>query len=159
MARDHAEIRTLLAEYCHLADSGDAEGYAALFTADGELVEEGVTITPPHNIARLARRFVELSAERPQPSGSKHITVNSAIRLGDESATARSDLLALKLDPQSGWQLGGVGQYEDELVRTGGGWRFRRRVVTWYGDLGPNALDPAYNDGITQLITSILEGA
>lgn len=156
-ADDHAEIRTLLAEYCHRADAGDADGYAALFAVDGELIEAGVVV-PGRDVARLVRRFTEMSAELPQPAGSKHITVNSAVHVDGDEASARSDLLALKLDPQRGWHVGGVGQYHDELVREAGCWRFRRRTVSWYGDLGPNALDAAANDGIKQLITSIVAG-
>lgn len=158
MIDDHGEIRNLLAEYGHRADSGDGESYAALYTADGELVESGTTITPPAKIAAVANRFAEMAADLPQPSGSKHVTVNSVVHVDGDRATAHSDLLALSLNPERGWHISGVGRYDDDLVRTDEGWRFRRRTVTWYKQLGPDPLNPGFGEGLQQLFEAIMAG-
>ena len=129
MTDDHTEIRELLARYALTLDAGDIDQCVELFTADGEFLVYGRVFAGHDGIGRMfqeAPRGLHLT-------GVAHIDVLEDVDLRTgATATARSQVLfvragSLQLRPAL---------YDDELVRDGGHWRFRRRrcrFITSYG--------------------------
>jgi hypothetical protein len=133
MTDDHAPIRELLARYALTLDAGDIDQCVELFAADGEFLVYGRIFAGHDGIGKMFR-------EAPRGlhlTGVAHIDVGEDVgedvdfRTGD-TATARSQVLfvragSLQLRPAL---------YDDELVRDGGHWRFRRRrcrFITTHG--------------------------
>jgi uncharacterized protein (TIGR02246 family) len=118
-------IRELLAAYALALDAGDVDGCVQLFTADGEFLVYGRTFAGHDGIGKMFRDA---------PRGL-HLTGVSRIDVDDvsgDTATARSQVLFVRAgDLQLRPAL-----YDDELVRAGECWRFRRRrcrFVTSHG--------------------------
>lgn len=120
---DLEAIRALDAEYCRLLDDNDWPALVRLFTDDGEFV--GLNTARGH--ADL-RSFFGGLAGKGLTAYWHHVT-NLEIQLAGDTAEARSFL----------WQpcvLDGVahlaaGRYNDTLVRTGDGWRYVRKQVSF----------------------------
>jgi hypothetical protein len=134
---DHEEIRNLIGRYAHYGDDWDFDSQTALFTTDAVLVEGGFEIAVHGPYQEIVRANVDAMLEKPQPTGYKHIQANIVIEVVGDRATAVSDLLSLRLSPDQGWTIG-TGRYNDEIARVDGQWLFRRRVVTYYRNLGPD---------------------
>ncbi|OBG28000.1 hypothetical protein A5672_04555 [Mycobacterium alsense] len=113
MTEDETSIRRLIADYALALDTGDVDACLALFAADGEFVVYGRTFAGHEGIGQMFRDA---------PRGL-HLTGVSRIDVGDDTATARSQVLFVRagdlhLRPAI---------YDDELARVDGHWRFRRR--------------------------------
>jgi hypothetical protein len=142
-ALDYAEIQQLYAKYAFAYDtaSGNGEDYARLFTADGAFnfpngdprrrcdpIEPGSKVSEckgPAALAKLARGTGETKGRLTL----SHVTTNIVIEPSAEGATGKA-YLAL---PGLGAQGGGMrvaGLYEDTMVRTPDGWKFKLRVYT-----------------------------
>lgn len=118
---DTLAIHGLLARYGHRLDGQDWTGLAELFTEDG--VVDFTPIGAPY-VAR-GRPAVYgwfSSVGHPLAHHVTNIDIES-VEEGGDSATVHSKWLC----PQENGVCGG-GDYVDEVVRTGEGWRFRRRT-------------------------------
>lgn len=124
---DQFAILQLLYSYSHRLDSGDAEGWASLFTDDGEFVE-------PEGTQRGRRELVAMvhahHRDHEGAAKSQH-WVHSPVITGDDD---HAEVLAYVIVFQAGDRLdvrGRVmGSYRDELVRDADrGWLFKRRIV------------------------------
>lgn len=121
-SQDHDEIRQLYARYAHTIDTGDAEGWADTFTADGVFGN-----------ARGREALVEFV----------HTVYQQNQELGRQSRHWNNQIL---IEPSAGGAVGScylvlyntgvtppvvrlTGVYRDVLVRTPNGWRFKERVV------------------------------
>jgi uncharacterized protein (TIGR02246 family) len=115
-------IRELLAAYALALDAGDVDGCVQLFTADAEFLVYGRTFAGHDGIGTMFRDA---------PRGL-HLTGVSRIDIDGDTARARSQVLFVRAgDLQLRPAL-----YDDELVRAGEQWRFRRRrcrFVTSHG--------------------------
>ena len=120
---DRLEILDLAARYNHAVDTGDSEGVAALFTADG--VIDAAATGPIEGRAAIAHYI----ASRPEGwERRRHFNANPIVE-GDGEA-ARLALYLLVLGRRETVEPRLVGRYEDELRRVDGAWRFtRRRIV------------------------------
>ncbi|BBZ72964.1 nuclear transport factor 2 family protein [Mycobacterium paraseoulense] len=113
MTDDHTEIRELLAGYALALDAGDVDDCLELFLPDAEFRVYGRCFAGHDGIGKMFRDA---------PRGL-HLTGVSRIDVRGDTATARSQVLFVRAgDLQLRPAL-----YDDELVRTGGRWRFRRR--------------------------------
>lgn len=122
---DNAEaIRRLMVEYGRLLDLRDAQGWAALFTADGAW-SGGARYGVIAGRAGLAE-FIEREFSNTPPC--VHIFGAAAITLREADAAAWSRWMLVEHGPQ-GLRIALAGSYSDTLARTGEGWRFRRREV------------------------------
>ncbi len=113
MTEDDGAIRELIAAYALALDAEDIDQCVALFVPDAEFLFYG-RVFAGHD--RIAQMF------RDAPHGLHHTGV-SRIDIRGDTATARSQVLFVRaadlhLRPAL---------YDDELVRTDGRWRFRRR--------------------------------
>ncbi|OBA83957.1 hypothetical protein A9W99_06060 [Mycobacterium sp. 1164966.3] len=122
MNGDQAAIRELIARYALSLDAGDIDQCVELFAEDSEFLVYGKSFAGRQGIGGMFREA---------PHGL-HLTGVSRIDVDGDTATARSQVLfvragSLQLRPAL---------YDDELVRDGGYWRFRRRrcrFVTIHG--------------------------
>ena len=122
MDTDKDAIRELLHQYCFHMDAGEFAELAALFTADGEWVAPYHSAFGPDAIAAWLTRSVPASPRR------MHYVMNSLIAVTGDAATARSNYLVMVEGPD-GPVPSVCGTYVDALLRTPGGWRFRRRAL------------------------------
>jgi len=131
---DKEAIRELFSEYCFRMDDFRFAELGALFTADGKWIARYAQACGPAEIAALMARNIPAEPKR------KHFIMNSLIRVDGDRATARTSYLVV-LQPAGGGLVPSVaGAYEDVLVRTAIGWRFRERrlVHDLAGELGLN---------------------
>lgn len=113
---DRAAILELIARYALSLDVGDIDQCVELFADNAEFVVYGRTFTGRDGIAGMFREA---------PRGL-HLTGVSLIDVDPDitdTATARSQVLFVRAGDLH--QRPAV--YDDDLVRCGGQWRFRRR--------------------------------
>ncbi len=123
-AQDHAEIQQLYARYHWATDAGDSKMWSDTFSVDGEYSNDGPT---PHTKGRdnLLKRGVS-TVRSGRPRGLRFTT---NIRIEPTPEGARGGSYMLNVTP------GGPGKpttvmaavYEDVLVKTPEGWRFKSR--------------------------------
>ena len=112
---DETDIKALQMAYAARTDARDAEGFADLFTDDGELVLPGGF--------RIAGREKLLKAVRNMPPGGRHLPQPGAILINGDRAQATSRFRFL---PEQGAEM--TGGYEDLFLKTARGWRFTYRL-------------------------------
>jgi len=124
---DRVEIRELTARYNRCFDDQDAAGWAEVFTDDGTLeVLGGQTVEGRDAL----RAMCEATGY-----GTVHTTTDAVIEIDGDAATQVCTLvLAHRTREPKTSTFGLTGRYEDELVRTPAGWRFRRRTITLDGE-------------------------
>jgi hypothetical protein len=132
---DYMEIQQLYWNYALAMDMGDGVRYAGLFLEDGEF-------TPGRgpgraNDPRSPIKGREALARAGQVSPRqglyfRHVTTNIVITPTAEGANGSCYLLRFnaKTTPPT---LEESGIYDDRLVKTAGGWKFKKRVV-WRDD-------------------------
>jgi 3-phenylpropionate/cinnamic acid dioxygenase small subunit len=123
---DKDAIRELLARYCFLLDGYRLSEFAALFTSDGEWISRNGNAKGPGGIEQLLRGLV------PEPAPGrrrKHFTTNIVIELSGDSATVISNFLVVR-DSEAGPVVSVAGTYDDIVVRTAEGWKFRSRKLS-----------------------------
>jgi hypothetical protein len=114
-ADDYAEILQLYFKYPLALDSGDAEGYAALFTQDGSF---GNSVGRAALIAFVKNR---------KPSTVRHAPLTPTITATTTGASGT--VLNLFIDVgQTPPVVTRASMYTDTLVKTPEGWRFKTRV-------------------------------
>ncbi|PPG31475.1 hypothetical protein C5E10_10970 [Pseudoclavibacter sp. RFBG4] len=145
-ALDRLEIQELLHRYSLAVDDRRWDLWETLFTGDavidfrGSFWAENPQGWGLHSPAELRQILTDSSG--PDRITGQHLVLNSIIDLGDDTATAHSEFLAITVrrtaDPAT-WH-GGVaakvstgGSYDDEFVREGSRWRIRRRAsrIRW----------------------------
>jgi SnoaL-like domain len=134
---DKDAIRELLARYCFLLDGFRLGEFASLFTADGEWISRNGQATGPEGIERLLRGLV------PEPAPGrrrKHFTANIVIELAGDHAKVVSNFLVVR-DSETGPAIAVAGSYDDTVVRTSDGWKFKSRRLSHdiAGESGLNA--------------------
>lgn len=124
----YAAIQALYAQQAWDLDRGDAEGFAATFTADSafEHLSSGEVLRGPAQIAAALRR----TAEARRGAVYRHWFAQLWLDPVDaDTLNARYYAIVSVTDAQGAvaWDPSCV--VEDELVRAGGRWLTRRRVV------------------------------
>jgi uncharacterized protein (TIGR02246 family) len=128
---DRAEIHGLLIEYGRTLDARDFDRFAALFTRDGVYVA-GASGAEPLSGAEVGeamrRTFAENALGFAEPN--YHLFFNETVAFtGPDTATAASQSLYMVPGEDGAPRAAMMAQYDDELVREGGSWKFARRVV------------------------------
>ena len=121
----------LVTEYCHFVDHGEAAKIAGLFADDGIFASPRAVKTGRVDIADWFMRREGNVARM-----SRHVCCNQLIDVIDENnATGVVYLTLYRHDGEVGRPLSPsdvpdiVGEYRDQFVRTGEGWRFKRRDI------------------------------
>ena len=117
-AIDHVAITQLYARSVFAFDSAGEQGgtFARTFTSDGSMTRAGVTAAGTRPLADLA------AANTP---GLRTWTSNMVLEPTSSGAIGR--VYVLTAGPNAEEPVVDVGTFEDELVRTPDGWRFKRR--------------------------------
>jgi hypothetical protein len=131
-ASDYVEIQQLYATYAQSLDLGDAEGLAGVFTDDGELIGSrgaGQTNAP---ISSFKGRAALLEMERSHGNfGSRHFTSNLVLRPAADGVRATcymTDIIVRNVPAKVAF----TGVFDGTVVKTSGGWKFRK--LTWWRD-------------------------
>jgi hypothetical protein len=123
-------LRALVDAYAHCADVRDYEGFAALFTEDGELT----AVQPGREPFFRARGQKALAAvvhgndAFPRTFhfvGNHHCTVDGSTATGVTYCTARH----LRAEGAEVEAITWLIRYHDDFVETSDGWRFDRREI------------------------------
>jgi ketosteroid isomerase-like protein len=123
MLEDKEAIRELLSSYCFCIDRGDPPGLLAQLAED--CVWDGGPIGRYEGAA--LRQFLSAAASSGERQ-RRHFLANEIITVTGDTATARSYLLVVNV-ADAGPSLGFAGFYEDRLVKRGGRWLFRERLI------------------------------
>ena len=141
-ARDRQQIEELMWRYARALDTGDAEAYAAVYTADGQF-GSGANATKGREalkqmIAGPRQRAAAQAAAQPaaQPPTARpqlyHTSANHQLVFIDKDH-ARLDAyhitLAAGAGPQTPPRVAGVGRSIDEFERVNGQWLIKSRNV------------------------------
>ncbi len=121
---DHEEIRQLIARYCHLVDSHQAAGWAALFTEEGVLDAGGTKVEGIQALESFAESLRGVYETHPM----RHVVTNVVIDINGDDARSQSYIQVLNPGPST--SIGMTGIYDDILRRVDGEWRFVQRRMT-----------------------------
>jgi len=117
---DYAEINMLYSRYAYAFDSADGEMFASVFAPDGEFVAGARPTTGREALAAMASRVPK--RERPKIF---HVTVN--VLITPDAVGARGSAYVMTIDLAKNPAISGGGVYEDVIVKTAEGWKFRKR--------------------------------
>ena len=117
-AQDYIEIEQLYATYNHAIDSGDGEAWAATFTPDG-------TFNKFTGHDQLVG-FIQTWKEKMNGGNRRHWNTNLRIVPSKDGATASVFLMLVDVSTKS---IVATGMYNDTLVKTATGWRFKTRAT------------------------------
>ena len=114
---DYMEIQQLYARYNYAFDSSDNKLLATVFTPAGEFV-----------IGETRRKALEIvkGPAKPQPQVF-HVATSIMFNASPEGARGKSYVILVNLLATPPAVTGG-GSYEDVLVKTSQGWRFKQRA-------------------------------
>ena len=136
--QDRLDIQDLYARYCWALDTGDTDGYVALFTEDAEATEETPTGLEIRKGREEIRRLVLKFHERPDFPGHQHQMsqlVYEPDPLGrPDHWQVRSYAWATINHPPAPPHLHWCGHIRDILVRVDGEWKIRfKAIMGWSG--------------------------
>lgn len=128
---DRAAIHHLLVDYGRTLDARDFDGFAKLFARDGVYVAGGgggSELSGTEAGEAMRRTFAENSLGFAEPN--YHVFFNETVDFaGPDRATASSQSMYMVPGEDGAPRAAMMAQYEDELVREDGRWKFARRVV------------------------------
>jgi len=116
--QDYIDIEQLYATYNHAIDSGDGEAWAATFTPDG-------TFNKFTGHDQLVG-FIQAWKEKMNGGARRHWNTNLRIVPSKEGASASVFLMLVDVSTKS---IVATGMYNDTLVKTAQGWRFKTRAT------------------------------
>ena len=134
-AGDRAQIEEVMWRYARALDTGDAEGYAALYTTDGQF-SSGANATKGREalkqmIAGARQRQAGAQRAAPRPP-MYHATANHRLSFVDKDH-ARIDAYHITMvagaGPETPPRVAGAGRSIDELERVNGRWLIKSRNV------------------------------
>jgi len=136
---DRTLIRELMDRYGLVHDSGTAEEYADLFTADGEIaVASGgpAIVKGREALMAQARRDHERFGNEPAANGKttsimRHLISNAQITItGAGKATGTCYVTTVVKKGDVGPSILSISRYTDRYVKQRGEWRIQRREIT-----------------------------
>jgi SnoaL-like domain len=125
--QDYIDIQQLYARYNMAIDTGNGEGWAGTFTPDGVFNN-----TNKGHDALV--QFIKDWREKRDGANRRHWNSNLAIAQTADGASGSVYLILLNVGVRPA-TIVSTGIYEDALVKTPQGWRFKTRVV--HGDPAP----------------------
>jgi len=136
-AKDRAEIEKLMWDYARALDSGNAEAYAAVYTADGAFGDTKGRDALKKMINDLNKSREERKAKGEAVSGTLHMTTNHYIEFVDrDHARIHSYWLTAFVPPPTApgaarpeLRVPYTGRSVDDLERVNGKWLIKVRNV------------------------------
>jgi 3-phenylpropionate/cinnamic acid dioxygenase small subunit len=129
-ADDYIEIQQLYANYAQALDKGEGERFAATFVEDGEFT--GGRGAGKANDDRTPRKGTAALTKMGSVGGTRHFTANLVITPTADGAKGSCYLLLFNVRNIPG-TIVETAIYDDTLVKTAQGWKFKKRVV-WRDD-------------------------
>jgi len=127
---DREQILGLLNRYSYTVDSGDLDGFVALYEK-AEMYVEG---TPPKRGSKEIFDNVvsNVILHEDGTPRTRHISSNIELSIDEVAGTAKGQryLTVIQQTETLPLQVIFSGHYHDEFVRENGSWRFSRTVVT-----------------------------
>jgi hypothetical protein len=114
--QDHIDIQQLYARYYQTIDAGDAEGWAGTFTSDGVFNN----VKGHDALAEFIRRA---GANRPL----RHLHSNLIVTAMPQGATGSVYVVQIDVKARP-LTVASYSRYDDTLVKTPQGWRFKTRM-------------------------------
>jgi uncharacterized protein (TIGR02246 family) len=126
---DREEIRRLLIEYGQTLDRRDFAGFSRLFAENAEYV--GGASSGIKGAAAIAKLLEETFKKNPTGvrNPNFHLFANEIIQVRGNEATALSKGMFVVPNAGNAPEIVMMATYEDVLIRDGGRWKFKRRVV------------------------------
>jgi uncharacterized protein (TIGR02246 family) len=128
---DRAAIQNLVVKYTIALDTLDADMYASVFADDAEFTFGGNTYKGRADIRKIVTGLQERNAKQPADAPkSYHVLSNTYVEfVNDHEAHHRSYWQTIR-GPSSGpFTVGGMGRYEDTLVKRNGEWLILKRQI------------------------------
>jgi 3-phenylpropionate/cinnamic acid dioxygenase small subunit len=129
-ADDYIQIQQLYANYAQALDNGEGERFAATFVDDGEFT--GGRGAGHGSEVRTPTKGKQALAKMGSGSGTRHFTANLVITPTPEGAKGSCYLLLFNVRSTPATIIE-TAIYDDTLVKTAHGWKFKKRVV-WRDD-------------------------
>ena len=129
---DRAAIQNLVVKYTIALDTLDADMYASVFAEDAEFTFGGNTYKGRDQIRKIvtdlkARRAAAQTTDAPK---SYHALSNTYIELMNDHEARHRSYWQTITGPSSGpFTVGGMGRYEDTLVKRNGMWLILKRQI------------------------------
>lgn len=124
--QDYIDIHHLYGRYAYAADRSDGKAWADNFTPDGEFYGPNTVRDGNHTLSGRQQIAAFLKGPAAQMPAVRHNYSNIVITPTSTGATANAYLVLTNLESTPPSIIGG-GYYEDVLVKTGEGWRFKKR--------------------------------
>ena len=135
-AEDRALIENMSNRYMVAVDAGDIDTVMDTWTDDGELYWVGGVERGSAAIRRAMSNFGggavmgTIPADATERPRTRHQIINHVITVNGDTATSFAYWFAMTNKTTHGQiEILYMGHYEDELVRIGGEWKFKKRVV------------------------------
>ena len=129
---DYLEIQQLYSYYARDVDSGTQRDASWMYTDDGVWDLGGTRFVGK---AALEEFYANVPPGMMR-NGVRHFSTNLVLVPTEEGARGSAYMLALERESRdSGTEITVWGKYEDRLVKTPAGWRFKERIWrsdTWY---------------------------
>ena len=135
--QDYAEIEQLIARYYQALDFEDRTMFESIWTEDAVYRIESMG-QPVEGRDAIVERTVGRWADRPPEHERRHWQNNLVVTPTPDGATTRTYWISFEVS-YSPPKPALSGHYDDVLVRTPDGWRFKERVLT---------IDRSLRDGI-----------
>jgi hypothetical protein len=126
---DRQEIHALLMTYGRTLDARDFGGFEQLFARDAEY---GSARSPLVKGPAAIRAYLEGQLKKnaaPEPGRDFHLFYNETIEVNGDNATALSKGAFYVRGEGNKLETTAVVNYHDDLVREGGQWKFKRRIL------------------------------
>ena len=131
---DRAAIQNLIATYAFALDTLNADLYASVFAPEAEFTFGGNTYKGRDKIRGVVtsikeRRAAQPASDKPTPK-SYHAITNTLIEFtNDTHAHHRSYWQTLSGLSSGPFTVGGMGVYEDTIVKVNGEWLIQKREI------------------------------
>jgi hypothetical protein len=135
MLADRAEIQEVAYRYINALDTRDADMYLSVFTEDAVYDVEG-TIYSGHEALRGIITGLQKARDDAAAAGRPtvdlyHTNINPVIDIiSPTEARFQAYWQTLRKADDNSMRIGGMGIIKDELVKTDGKWRIKKRVLT-----------------------------
>jgi uncharacterized protein (TIGR02246 family) len=128
ITEDRLDVMDLVARYAECVDSGDAAGYAALFTPDGVVEHSAGSVRGRAEVQAWVEGLVRENRVG-KTSRLKHIMGLPVIRGDGDRATARTYVTIPRHMDSGEIVIRLAGTYFDDCVKQDGAWLIAKRVI------------------------------
>jgi hypothetical protein len=131
---DRLDIQDAIARYAWALDTANVEAFVSCFCEEGVLIWDAFDAPDRWEGAEALRAFICFFRDLPTSAGRQHHVSNIVVTGTREAAHATSYVTVVLRQGDGPHAVNVMGYYEDELMREGGTWRLRQRVIRdWSG--------------------------